>query len=157
MSANIRQLLKERVAELARRAAAREGIELWDVELLGSGPARTVRLYIDKPGGVSHADCELISQQAGAVFDVEDAIPGGAYNLEVSSPGVERRLSRIEHFAFCKGQKVKINLRESGAGQKRIEGVIQGVEGETVVVDTGTEPLSLRLGDIEKANLKFEW
>ncbi len=157
MPENTRQLLKDRVAELARRAAVREGIELWDVELLGNGPARTVRLYIDKPGGVTHADCELISQQAGAVFDVEDAIPGGSYNLEVSSPGVERRLSRIEHFALCKGKKIKVSLKEKAAGPKRIEGVIQDVEGETVVVDTGTEPLNLRLGDIEKANLKFEW
>jgi ribosome maturation factor RimP len=157
MSEHTRQLLKERVAELARRAAEREGIELWDVELLGSGPGRTVRLYIDKPGGVSHADCELISQQVGTVFDVEDVIPGGSYNLEVSSPGVERRLSRIEHYALCKGQKVKISLKEPGAGQKRIEGVIQDVEGGSVVVDTGSEPLNLRLDDIEKANLKFEW
>lgn len=157
MSASTREILKDRVAEIARRAASREGINLWDVELLGAGPGRTVRLYIDKPGGVTHADCELISQQVGTVLDVEDVIPGGSYHLEVSSPGVERRLFRLEHFSACAGQKVRLSLKEAAEGRKRIEGVIRGVEGETIIIDAGENSLSLRLEDIEKANLKFEW
>ncbi len=157
MSASTRVVLKDRIAEVARRAAAREGIDLWDVELLGGGAARTLRLYIDKPGGVTHADCELISQQVGAVLDVEDIVPGGAYQLEVSSPGVERRLSRPEHYSLCSGKKIRIALRnEAGAG-KRIEGIIEGVDNEAVIIGVEGERVRIRLDDIEKANLKFEW
>jgi ribosome maturation factor RimP len=157
MSATSRLILKDRIAEVARRAASREGIDLWDVELLGSGPARTLRIYIDKAGGVTHADCELISQQVGAVLDVEDIVPGGSYHLEVSSPGVERRLTRIEHYTLCSGKKVRLSLKEPEEGRKRIEGAIVGVEGDAVVIDTGEKQMTLRLDDIEKANLKFEW
>jgi ribosome maturation factor RimP len=149
-------MLKDRIAEVARRAAEREGINLWEVELLGSGSNRTLRLYIDKPGGVTHADCELISQQVGTVLDVEDVMPGGAYQLEVSSPGVERRLSRLDHYTLCSGKKVKLSLR-SEAGAKRIEGVIEGVDGETIVIGSEGESIRIRLDEIEKANLKFEW
>lgn len=157
MSTSTRALLKDRIAEVARRAASREGIDLWDVELLGSGASRTLRLYIDKPGGVTHADCELISQQVGTVLDVEDIVPGGAYHLEVSSPGVERRLSRIDHYALCAGKKVKVLLRNEIAGRKRIDGMIEGVENETVIIADEGESIRLRLDEIEKANLKFEW
>lgn len=157
MSVSSRLMLKDRIAEVARRAASREGIDLWDVELLGSGPARTLRIYIDKAGGVTHADCELISQQVGTVLDVENIVPGGSYHLEVSSPGVERRLSRIEHYALCSGQRVRLSIKGADEGRRRIEGAIAGVEGEAVVIDTGEERLTLRLEEIEKANLKFEW
>ncbi len=157
MSGSARHILKDRVAEVARRAVSREGIGLWDVELLGAGASRTVRVYIDKPGGVTHADCELISQQVGTVLDVEDIIPGGSYHLEVSSPGVERRLHRLDHYALCAGQHVRLTVKEAVDGQKRIDGVIEGVDGENIVIDAGERRLNLRLEDIEKANLKFEW
>lgn len=157
MSASTRVVLKDRIAEVARRATAREGIDLWDLELLGAGAGRTLRLYIDKPGGVTHADCELISQQVGAVLDVEDIVPGGTYHLEVSSPGVERRLSRPEHYSLCSGKKVRILLREEIEGRKRIEGMIEGVDDEVVTVGVEGESIRLRLDNIEKANLKFEW
>ena len=85
----------QKVLEIAERSAAREGIEVVDVELAGGGRNRVLRIYIDKPGGVTLDDCERISVQVGTVLDVEDVMPGGSYHLEVSSPGVERKLTKL--------------------------------------------------------------
>jgi ribosome maturation factor RimP len=129
-----------------------------DVEVLGSGPKRVVRLYIDKPGGVSHADCELISQQAGTVFDVEDIIPGGSYTLEVSSPGLERKLKHEKDFVRFAGSQARLLLRTPLNGRKRWEGVLRGFEDGAVLFEPALgEILRVDLTSIEKANLKFEW
>ncbi len=95
----------DKIQAIAERVAASEGLEIVDVQLLGGGAHRMLRLYIDKPEGVSHADCELVSQQVGTILDVEDIIPGGRYTLEVSSPGVERKLSRPRDFERFTGQR----------------------------------------------------
>ena len=158
MPSATRDSLIQRVAEIAGRAARREGLSVWDVELAGSGRRRVLRIYIDKPGGVTLDDCERISQQVGAVLDAEDVVPGESYQLEVSSPGVERRLSRPHHFELCRGQKVRLQLREPVEGQRRWEGVLQGLEEGRVVLETGSGKI-IRFGMeiIEKANLQFEW
>lgn len=158
MAANTRETLAERISEVARRAAAREGLEVWDVEVAGSGRGRMVRIYIDKPEGVSHADCELISQQVGAVLDVENFVPGGQYTLEVSSPGVERKLLRPEHFARFQGQKARVTLREPILNQRNWEGVLAVAEDGSVELEAGPDKtIRFRMEQIEKANLKFEW
>ena len=77
----------DKVREIAERVAQSSGLEVVDLELLGGGKARTLRVYIDKPGGVTHEDCANFSREAGTIFDVEDAVPGASYTLEVSSPG----------------------------------------------------------------------
>lgn len=158
MPSATRDSLIQRVAEIAGRAARREGLSVWDVELAGSGRRRVLRIYIDKPGGVTLDDCERISQQVGAVLDAEDVVPGESYQLEVSSPGVERRLTRPDHFELCRGQKVRLQLREPVEGQRRWEGVLQGLEEGRVVLETGSGKI-IRFGMeiIEKANLQFEW
>ena len=94
MSSIAKQAVVERAREIADRVARSEGIEIVDLDLLGGGASRVLRIFIDKPGGVTHADCELISQQVGTILDVEDVVPGEGYTLEVSSPGVERKLYR---------------------------------------------------------------
>jgi ribosome maturation factor RimP len=158
MAGTVRVTLVDRITEIARRAAAREGIDVWDVELAGSGRARVLRIYIDKPGGVTHADCELISNQVGTVLDIEDVIPGSSYHLEVSSPGLERRLVRAEHFEHATGQKARFQFREPVAGQRRWEAIVRGCADSTVTLETAAgEMLQARLDNIEKANLKFEW
>jgi len=146
----------EKVAEIARRAACREGIDVWDVEVLGGGKSRTVRIYIDKPAGVTHADCELISNQVGTVLDVEDVVPGSSYHLEVSSPGVERRLRTPDHFRLSSGRKARILFREPLDNQKRWEGVL-GMDQDTVTLTAGEKTLRFRPDQVEKANLKFDW
>jgi len=158
MPSATRDRVIQRVTEIAERAARREGLSVWDVELAGSGRNRVLRIYIDKEGGVTLADCELISQQVGAVLDAEDVVPGESYHLEVSSPGVERRLSRPEHFDHCRGQKVRLQLSEPVEGQRRWEGVLRGLEEGCVVLEAGAgRTIRVRMEIIEKANLKFEW
>lgn len=158
MPGTARETLIERITEIARRAAAREGIEVWDVELAGSGRARVVRIYIDRPEGVTHADCELISTQVGTVLDVENVMPGDRYHLEVSSPGVERKLLRPEHFERYKGSKALITLREPVGNRRRWEGILSGLDSGCVILETAAgETIRARMDEIEKANLKFEW
>jgi ribosome maturation factor RimP len=147
----------ERVKEIAERVGGSEGIEIVDVELLGGGRSRVLRLFIDKPSGVSHADCELMSQQVGTILDVEDVIPGGAYTLEVSSPGVERKLSKPKDFERFVGQKVKILLKEPVENQRRWEGNLAGYSDGLITLDSAGKSVSFNLEQVEKANLKFEW
>ncbi len=84
----------ERVREIAERVAQSSGLEVVDIELLGGGKARMLRIFIDKPDGVTHEDCSSFSREVGTIFDVEEAVPGASYLLEVSSPGLDRKLSK---------------------------------------------------------------
>lgn len=149
--------LNQRITELGERAAAGTGVEVIEVELRGSGKARLLRVYIDKPGGVSHADCEMISQRLGQTLDDEDVIPGDSYTLEVSSPGVDRKLVRPRDFARVIGQKIRVVLRNPVNGVARLEGMLAAVEGETLTIDSAGERLRIPLEQVRKANLKFEW
>jgi ribosome maturation factor RimP len=145
-SPQLRKLLEPGVEDL--------GYELLLVELVGSGQ-RTLRLFIDAPGGVNLDDCETVSRHVSAVLDVEDPI-AGAYNLEVSSPGIERPLVREAHFREHVGERVKVRLIRNLLGRKRFTGVLtQVVEGGVVVVVDG-EPYELAYDDIESARLAPE-
>jgi ribosome maturation factor RimP len=147
-----------RVKEVAQRVGDSEGIEIVDVELAGGGRSRVLRIFIDKPAGVTHADCESVSQQVGTILDVEDAVPGGSYTLEVSSPGVERRLSRPQDFARFQGKKVKIVLREPLEDRRNWEGVLAGFsEGVIRLEPSPGKEISFDMRQVQKANLKFEW
>lgn len=158
MSSVVKQAMAEKIREIADRVARSEGLEVLEAELLGGGSRRVVRIYIDKPGGVTHSDCELVSQQVGTILDIEDVIPGEGYTLEVSSPGVERKLYGPADYERFAGQKVKIALREPLEGQRRWDGKLTGIAGDTVSIETAQgKVLSIPLGLIDKANLKFEW
>src|ERR1017187_4376452 len=100
-----------RITVIAEQAAAPAGIEIVEVELKGSGRSHLLRIYIDRPEGVTHSDCELVSRQVSAALDAEDPIPG-AYELEVSSPGVERKLGKLQDWQRFAGKKVKVVLKE---------------------------------------------
>ncbi|MDZ7638782.1 MAG: ribosome maturation factor RimP [Bryobacterales bacterium] len=107
---------------------------------------------------MSLQDCELMSHQLGTVLDVEDVVPGGRYNLEVSSPGVERKLFRQKDFDRFSGEKIKIVLKEARDGRKTFEGVLHsGPPGEITVEVSPTLRIAARLDEIAKANLKFDW
>ncbi len=95
-----------KIEAIAARVAASEGMEVVEVAVKGGGASRLVRISIDKPQGVTHGDCELISQQVGTILDVEDVVPGGRYTLEVSSPGVERKLAKPGDFVRFQGKKI---------------------------------------------------
>jgi ribosome maturation factor RimP len=147
-----------RVREIAQRVGDSEGIEIVDVEVAGGGRNRVLRIFIDKPAGVTHADCESISQQVGTILDVEDAMPGGSYTLEVSSPGVERKLSRPQDFLRFQGRKVKVVLREPLDDRRNWEGVLAGFsEGVIRLEPSPGKEISFDMRQVQRANLKFEW
>jgi ribosome maturation factor RimP len=147
-----------RISAIAQRVGGSEGIEIVDVELLGAGRGRVLRITIDRPQGVSHADCEFISQQVGTILDVEDVIPGDSYTLEVSSPGLERKLSKPEDFERFVGRKAKVVLREPVENQRHWEGKLAGVSQGIVALEPGAGKIvHFPLAQVQKANLKFEW
>ena len=147
-----------KVEEIARRVAESEGLELVEVEVKGGGAHRLVRISIDKPEGVTHGDCELVSQQVGTILDVEDVVPGGRYTLEVSSPGVERKLLKPQDFQRFQGKKAKISLREPVEGRRHWEGTLAGFEEGMIHLDVEHgKALAFPFEAVEKANLKFEW
>jgi ribosome maturation factor RimP len=135
-----------------------------EVELKGAGRNQLLRIFIDKPQGVTHADCEFVSQQVGTILDVEDPIPG-SYSLEVSSPGVERKLRKWEDWPRFTGKKAKVVLKEPAAvtgtadsNLKHFEGLISRAENRTVTVElSGGREIVFPYEQIERANLKFEW
>src|ERR1700690_1083707 len=154
----MREAVASKIEEIAHRVADSEGMELVEVEVKGGGVHRFVRISIDKPDGVTHGDCELISQQVGTILDVEDVVPGGRYTLEVSSPGVERKLLKPQDYQRFQGKKAKISLRDPVEGRRNWEGMLAGLAEGSVVLET--EPGKTRtfpLDQIQKANLKFEW
>jgi ribosome maturation factor RimP len=152
------EALLDRITKLSEQSTAGTGLEIADVELRGSGTARLLRVYIDKPGGVTHGDCELVSERLGVLLDEFDVIPGDSYTLEVSSPGVERKLSKARDFERAVGQDIRVALREAINSQKHLEGKLAGFAGDTLEVETtpGTV-LKIPLPSVQKANLKFRW
>ncbi len=148
----------EQIRQIAERVTDSEGLELVDAQLLGGGRHRVLRLFIDKPGGVTHGDCENVSHQVGTILDVEDVIPGEGYTLEVSSPGVDRPLLKPRDYERFTGQKIKLQLREARANRKRFDGLLKAFDGAkiTLEIEKG-ELLEIAFSDIEKANLKYEW
>lgn len=150
--------LVDRITELGERAAAGTGVEIAEIQLRGGGKARLLRVYIDKPGGVTHGDCELISERLGALLDSENVMPEESYTLEVSSPGVERKLSKPRDFERVVGQKVKVALREPVAGQIRMEGKLAHFSDGVLDLEIAPDELvHIPLDQVQKANLKFEW
>src|SRR6478672_13284293 len=98
----------DRVREIANRVAASSGLEVVELEMHGGGKARTLRIFIDKPGGVTHEDCSNFSREEGTIFDVEEAVPGGTYTLEVSSPGLDRKLLKASDYERFTGSLIKV-------------------------------------------------
>lgn len=126
----------EELRAMVERVARSEGLYLVDVELKGGRSNPLLRVYIDKAGGVSHADCQNVSEQLSALLEVEDPFPS-SYVLEVSSPGLDRELrkpSDYEHFA---GRRARVILREPVDGQTVVEGRLAGVEAGRVRLDLG--------------------
>src|SRR5947209_9063650 len=154
----MQEAVASKIEEIAQRVAGSEGLEVVEVEVKGGGNHRFVRISIDKPEGVTHADCELVSHQVGTILDVEDIVPGGRDTLEVSSPGLERKLLKPQDYQRFQGKKARISLRDPVEGRRNWEGTLAGLAGGSVALET--EPGKTRLFPLEqvqKANLKFEW
>ena len=146
----------EKITEMAQRVVVSEGLTLVDVQLKGGRGSQLLRVYIDKAEGISHADCQLVSEQLGAMLDVEDLFPG-SYTLEVSSPGLDRKLVKPSDFAHFAGRKARVVVREPVDNQKVLEGRLAGFEAGRVRLDLGDAGLKeLELSNIQKARLVVE-
>jgi ribosome maturation factor RimP len=154
------------IRDIAVRVAAAHGIEVVDVELRGGGKARTLRITIDKPEGVTHDDCALISHDVSTILDVEDAVSGAAYTLEVSSPGLDRKLTRPEDYQRFTGSLIKLMTRNPVNGSRHFEGRLQSFESGKLMLETipgkkkpkpghavAVVKVEIELANVEKANL----
>ncbi|MBV9924187.1 MAG: ribosome maturation factor RimP [Acidobacteria bacterium] len=148
--------IEARVREIARRAAEERGVELVHVEFAGGARAPVVRVFIDRPGGVTHEDCSEVSTHVGTVLDVEDFIPA-TYTLEVSSPGLERGLYGLADFEKFAGSLAKMKTRNPVNGQRNFRGRIEGVEGEEILFeDKTTGRVRVPASEVVKANLEID-
>ena len=155
----------DRVREIAERVAASTGLEIVEVELRGGGKARMLRIFIDKPGGVTHEDCANLSREVGTILDVEDVIPGASYLLEVSSPGLDRKLIRPADYERFTGSRVKLTTRQPVNGSHHFEGRLESFQQGRLTLDMNAprkkprpgsgapQKLEIELANVERANL----
>lgn len=156
-----------KVREMAAEVCAREACSLYDIILAGSGRGRVLRLYVDgDEKGVTIDQCASISRGLSLLLDVEDPIPGGQYELEVSSPGVERPLRLPWHYQAAQGEPVSLRLNRAlprpegvkGSGTtKRLKGVLVSVTESGIVIETLDGEWPVNFDQIDKANLVFEF
>jgi ribosome maturation factor RimP len=150
--------MTERIRGLLEPILESMGLSLWDMEFQRHGPSWLLRIYIDREEtGVTLNDCETVSRDLGAALDVEDIIPH-AFTLEVSSPGLDRKLSRPEHFTRFSGSAVKVKTYQMIGGQKVFQGKLLGLAGEAVKVELESgEVVEIPLRDVAKASLEVEF
>ena len=188
------QSVEDRVREIAERVAASHGLEVVDVELRGTGgKSRMLRVFLDKdrpPAGVSsesaaeaghapsraadgsgvtHEDCADFSREFGTILDVEDAIPGAQYTLEVSSPGLDRKLVKPRDYERFAGSRVRLTTREAINGRRNFDGRLEGLRENRILLELAqakkkkAEPVAVEskveiaLSNIEKTNLVPEF
>lgn len=148
---------REAIGTIIERVAGREGLELVHWEAVGPRNNFVLRIYIDKPGGVSHGDCETVSHQVGTLLDVEDLITN-RYVLEVSSPGIERGLYKRADYERFRGSRIKLKTSQPIGGQRNFRGKLIGLVGETVSLDAdGRGQLEIPYEQIVKANIEYEF
>ena len=167
----------ERVRSIADRVAASSGLEVLDIEFLGGGKARMLRVFLDKPAagndpiaGVTHEDCANFSREFGTILDVEDVMPG-SYTLEVSSPGLDRKLVKAADFTRFTGSRVKLTTRQPVNENRHFEGRLESFQEGRLTLDlsvashksrkkmgdaAGTK-IEIEFANVEKANLVPEF
>ena len=163
----------ERVREIADRVAGSRGLEVLDIEFLGGGKARMLRVFLDKPAagndplaGVTHEDCANFSREFGTILDVEDVMPS-SYTLEVSSPGLDRKLMKAADFVRFTGSRVKLMTREAVNNNRHFEGRLERFENDRLTLDLSVashksrkkmgdaagKKIEIEFANVEKANL----
>ena len=127
--------------------------ELWGIDLQTGGKTKLLRIFIDRDeAGVGIDDCERVSRQASAILDVEDVI-AGEYILEVSSPGMDRPLYELDHYARYLGEQISLRLRFPYEGRRNFKGQLRSIEGDEIVVVVADNEFLFPVEGIEKANL----
>jgi ribosome maturation factor RimP len=155
----------DQVREIVERVATDSGLEVVEVELRGSGKARMLRIVIDKPAasggdrlaGVTHEDCANLSREVGTILDVEDVIPGNSYLLEVSSPGLDRKLLRPADYERFMGSKVKLKTRNPVNGNQHFEGRLQSFREGRLTLEVSASRKQARPGDAAPQTLEIEF
>jgi ribosome maturation factor RimP len=163
----------ERVREIADRVAAASGLEVLDIEFLGGGKARMLRVFLDKPAagndplaGVTHQDCANFSREFGTILDVEDVMPG-SYTLEVSSPGLDRKLVKPADFMRFTGSRLKLTTRQPVNNNQHFEGRLESFQEGRLTLDLSVashksrkkmgdaagQKIEIEFANVEKANL----
>jgi len=158
----------DRVREIVERVAASSGLEVVEVELRGSGKARMLRIVIDKvpgpgkstgsdkPVGVTHEDCANLSREVGTILDVEDVVPGNSYLLEVSSPGLDRKLLSPADYERFMGSKMKLKTRTPVNGTQYFEGRLQNFHEGRLTLEVNASRKKARSGDVPPQTLEIE-
>ncbi|MBU2896314.1 ribosome maturation factor RimP [Vibrio hepatarius] len=144
--------LERQLTEMLEAPVVALGYELVGLEFIRAGEHSTLRIFIDHEDGITVDGCAEVSRQVSAVMDVEDPITV-AYNLEVSSPGLERPLFKAEHYEQFIGHEVSIVLKMSVVNRRKWKGIIHSIEGETVTVNIDGNEEEFALSNISKANL----
>jgi ribosome maturation factor RimP len=148
--------VEERVRQIAEDVAIDHGLELVHAEVAGPEQKPIVRVFIDKPTGVTHEDCSEVSFHLGTILDVEDFIHS-AYTLEVSSPGLERGLYKIADYDRFAGRLAKVKTRTPIAGQRNFRGRLLGIDSDNVLLEDRTSGrVSIPIEVIAKANLELD-
>jgi ribosome maturation factor RimP len=148
--------IAERVQQLAEQVTIDHGLELVHAEVAGPENRPIVRVFIDKPHGVTHEDCSEVSLHLGTILDVEDFIHA-SYTLEVSSPGLERGLYKRSDYERFAGSRAKMKTRHPINGQRNFRGTLLGVDGDDVLFDDRTNgQVRVPLDWITKANLELD-
>jgi ribosome maturation factor RimP len=157
----------QKIESMAGEVALREGVQIYDIEFSGGPHGQVLRIYIDKEGGVGIDECVNVTRGLNTMLDESDPIPGGKYNLEVSSPGLERPLKKTWHFEKAVGQKVWLKLAralENFGSQdiklkaaKQVTETLLAVENEGVKVKVGEQEITIPFADIEKAKTVFDF
>ncbi len=163
----------DRVREIAERVATSSGLEVVEIEFLGGGKARMLRVFLDKPAagtdplaGVTHEDCANFSREFGTILDVEDVMPG-SYTLEVSSPGLDRKLIKAADFSRFTGSRLKLTTRQPVDNNRHFEGRLESFKDGRLTLDLSVashksrkkmgavagEKIEIEFANVEKANL----
>jgi ribosome maturation factor RimP len=148
---------RDRIRQLALEAIEGQGYELVELEFKGGGKHSVLRVFIDKAAGITHQDCELVSEQLGTVLDVEDLIPF-SYTLEVSSPGLDRKLVKDSDYTRFAGKLAKVQTRVPLQNQKTFRGRLRGLQGGNVLLELPKGgSMEIPLDVIQEARLQFDW
>ncbi len=143
---------EQKLTDMLRPSVAETGKELLGVEFISAGNNSVLRLFIDHENGIDVDDCAEVSRQVGAILDVEDPI-SSEYNLEVSSPGVDRPLFELAHFHTVIGETVNVKLSMPLNGRRKFKGTLVAIENDTLIVDVDGIDYELVINNIDKANL----
>ena len=146
------EMTSDELRDLLEPVVARLGYELTDLEAKIGGKSGVLRVFIDKPDGIDLDDCEQVSRAVSTLLDVEDPLPGH-YDLEVSSPGLDRKLTKVEHFQRFSGEEVKIQTRFPIAGRKRYRGTLESCDNDNIKVKVDGQSFEIPIATIDVARL----